>query len=216
MKIPVYIVHTRFTCYILTMKTVFLIITALIVAYTVLCFINIILSWIPGAKFTQFGKFVSTVTDPYLNLFRKISWLHTTHLDFSPILALGILSALCSILSAICRHDEGTILGPVLAYIIESCWGIASSITGFLILLLLIRFIVLCVQGGRTDYNSIWAQLDNFLGKIALAISRPFMRDQNNYKACLLISLICLLVVNISGTFLFTWLKNLCLVYIPF
>ena len=102
------------------MKAIFFSLALITVAYTIFCFINIILSWIPGAKFTGFVKFVTAITDPYLNLFRKISWRHTNSLDFSPILSIGLLSLLSSVFSTIVRTDEGTVFGPALSSIFQS------------------------------------------------------------------------------------------------
>ena len=53
------------------MHAVLSILSGLIVIYTVLCLISIFMTWIPGAKFTKFGKVISSITDPYLNFFSK-------------------------------------------------------------------------------------------------------------------------------------------------
>ena len=53
------------------MSVILSLLSAVLTVYTVLCFINIIMSWLPGVKFTAFGKFISSVTDPYLTFFSK-------------------------------------------------------------------------------------------------------------------------------------------------
>ena len=51
-------------------------INTLVLVYLVLIFIRILTSWIPRMPYNRylaaFLKFVSDVTDPYLNLFRRI------------------------------------------------------------------------------------------------------------------------------------------------
>jgi YggT family protein len=70
----------------------------LTLVYLVLIFIRIIMSWIPRIPYNRFLagflKFVTDVTDPYLNLFRRILppvRLGPGALDLSPIVATFVL-----------------------------------------------------------------------------------------------------------------------------
>ena len=70
----------------------------LMIVYLVLIFIRIIMSWIPRVPYNRwlsgFLKFVSDVTDPYLNLFRRFLppvRLGPGALDLSPIVATFVL-----------------------------------------------------------------------------------------------------------------------------
>ena len=74
------------------------ILSAAVTIYTMLCFLNIIISWFPGAKFTSIGRAISALTDPYMNFFSRSGWLTFGNIDFSPILSIGILSVISSIL----------------------------------------------------------------------------------------------------------------------
>ena len=71
--------------------------------YTLLCFIYILMSWFPGARFTKFGHIMSAICEPYMNLFRKMSFLRIGNIDFSPIVSIGILSLASAILAGIQR-----------------------------------------------------------------------------------------------------------------
>ena len=69
-------------------------VNTLVLVYLVLIFIRILMSWIPRMPYNRylaaFLKFVSDVTDPYLNLFRRIlppDRLGPGAHDLSPILA---------------------------------------------------------------------------------------------------------------------------------
>src|SRR5215208_3464382 len=70
----------------------------LVLVYLVLIFIRILTSWIPRMPYNRylagFLKFVSDVTDPYLNLFRRILppvRMGGAGLDLSPIVATFVL-----------------------------------------------------------------------------------------------------------------------------
>ena len=72
--------------------------------YLVLIFIRILMSWIPRMPYNRYLsavlKFVTDVTDPYLNLFRRILppvRLGGAGLDLSPIVATFVLIIVSSI-----------------------------------------------------------------------------------------------------------------------
>jgi YggT family protein len=78
--------------------------------YLVLIFIRILLSWIPRVPYNRWLgagiKFVSDVTDPYLNLFRRILRpvrIGPGALDLSPIVATFVLIIVSSIVENLIR-----------------------------------------------------------------------------------------------------------------
>jgi YggT family protein len=89
-------------------------VNTLALVYLVLIFIRIIMSWIPRIPYNRFLagflKFVSDVTDPYLNIFRRILppvRLGPGALDLSPIVATFVLIIVSSIVTGIIRPDAG-------------------------------------------------------------------------------------------------------------
>ena len=85
-------------------------INTLVLVYLVLIFIRIITSWIPRMPYNRylaaFLKFVSDVTDPYLNLFRRILppvRMGPGALDLSPIVATFVLIIVSSIVVGLIR-----------------------------------------------------------------------------------------------------------------
>jgi YggT family protein len=73
-------------------------VSTLSLVYLILIFIRILMSWIPRMPYNRYLaavlKFVSDVTDPYLNLFRRILppvRLGGAGLDLSPIVATFVL-----------------------------------------------------------------------------------------------------------------------------
>ncbi len=80
----------------------------LALVYLVLIFIRIILSWIPRIPYNRvlngFLKFVTDVTDPYLNLFRRILppvRIGPGALDLSPIVGTFVLIIVSSLVAGL-------------------------------------------------------------------------------------------------------------------
>lgn len=190
-------------------QTILSLLSAVVTIYTILCFANIIMSWIPGLKFTAFGRFITAATDPYMNFFSRWGFLRFGNVDFSPIISIGVLSLLSSILAGI----QGTgrlYLGGILATIIYMLWNIISSLLGIFFLLLLIRWIVLLIHKGQTSYNSGWNQVDMILNKFSYKVASRFTKNSINYQKSLLISWIVFLATIVIGRILITILVNLC------
>lgn len=177
--------------------------------FTILCFVNIIMSWLPGVKFTKVGRFISSLCDPYMNFFSKWGFLRIGNVDFSPIISIGVLSLVSSILGGI--NSTGRIyVGQILATIIYMLWNICSSLLGIVFLLVLIRWIVLLVHHGQTDFNSPWNQVDMMIQKFCYRVANTFSRGNVNYQKALLISWITFIVILGAGNILIRILVNLC------
>jgi YggT family protein len=85
-------------------------VSTLALVYLVLIFIRIIMSWIPRMPYNRYLsaalKFVSDVTDPYLNIFRRVLppvRLGPGAIDLSPIVATFVLIIVSSIVANIIR-----------------------------------------------------------------------------------------------------------------
>ena len=82
----------------------------LAIVYLVLIFIRILTSWIPRMPYNRYLaavlQFISDVTDPYLNLFRRfvpMVRMGPGALDLSPILATIVLIIVSSVVSRLIR-----------------------------------------------------------------------------------------------------------------
>jgi len=80
----------------------------LALVYLVLIFIRIIMSWIPRMPYNRYLSaalgFVTDVTDPYLNLFRRVLKpvrLGPGALDLSPIVATFVLLIVSGIVASL-------------------------------------------------------------------------------------------------------------------
>lgn len=190
-------------------QTILSILAAALSLYTLLCFIYILMSWFPGARFTKFGHFMTTICEPYMSLFRKMSFLRIGNIDFSPIVSIGLLSLASAILAGIQRTGR-IFFGGILGTVLNSLWGIASSIIGIFTLLILIRWIVLLINKGRTSYDSGWNQVDMILNKMTYKIAGTFSKKTMSYQTSLLLSWISLLVSLVVGHILIDILVSLC------
>jgi YggT family protein len=82
----------------------------LLLVYLILIFIRILMSWIPRMPYNRylaaFLKFVTDVTDPYLNIFRRILppvRMGPGALDLSPIVATFVLIIVTEIVVGVVR-----------------------------------------------------------------------------------------------------------------
>ena len=85
-------------------------VSTLATIYIVLIFIRILLSWIPRMPYNRylaaFVQFVTDVTDPYLNLFRRfipMVRIGPGALDLSPIVATIVLIVVSSLVAGAIR-----------------------------------------------------------------------------------------------------------------
>ena len=189
--------------------TILSLLSAIIIIYTIICLISIFMTWIPGAKFTKFGKFISSVTDPYLNIFSGRGWLRFGNIDFSPIVAIGILSLVSSILGGITATGR-IYFGGILATIIGMFWSVASSLLMIFTLVIFIRWIVLIVNKGQVSTNSAWYQLDLMLQKFVYKIGNTFFKTNLTYQKALLVSWISIAIIWFVLQLLTGFLISLC------
>lgn len=184
------------------MAGIFRLLAGLVNLYSLVCFVRIIITWFPGTAFTGFGKFLSAICDPFLNLFRGIKWLRFGMIDFSPMVAIGILTALSTILGNIAMTGN-IYIGGILALIVNIVWSIISSLAKFLLIVLLVRLAVMFFSKNSNYYGSIWSQLDSALSPLVFRMTNFFTNGKSsNYKSALITAIIMLLVLIIAGRFL--------------
>lgn len=72
------------------MNTVLGLIVGAITIYSYALIIYILMSWFPGARDSQFGQFLGSICEPYLEQFRKFI-PPLGMIDISPIAAIFVL-----------------------------------------------------------------------------------------------------------------------------
>lgn len=184
------------------MSQIFSILATAITIYTMFCFIRILLTWFSGAQYSSFGRFLSNLCDPYLNIFRRLSFLRIGMMDFSAAVGICVLVAA----SSICSHlalSRTISFASVLGLLVSLSWSIISSVIGILAVIFIIRFVVIMVKGDYSTYGSLWDQLDRALSPIIFRISNMFYRRGTPpFKTGLLISILTLAAAYFIGNYL--------------
>ncbi len=175
---------------------IFKLAAAVVSIYAFLCFIRIILTWIPTLAYSPVTRFLASICDPYLNLFRGIRFLRIGGIDLSPLLALGVLEAVQMVLGGLGSGRMASI-SSLLALLIQVAGQIFFAVLQFIIVVLIIRLIIVFLQR-QNSYSPILSQLDSSLSPIVYGIAKTFTGGKEpSYKAALIISIIALIVVSV-------------------
>ncbi len=201
------------------------VLASLIGFYSLLIVIKIVFSWIDNIQranawrngyniqsqkstITNISNALGRLTDPYLNIFKGITSLRRSHIDFTPLVAIIVLNLFQSIFNTVAVAGRITI-GVILALIVKLSWeSFFAYILFFLIVLLIIRFFV-----GRS--NSINAQ--NWLNAIDPIINSPVQRvyriffaknGESDDQKIVLASLVFYLVIYVGLRFAVSWLVS--------
>jgi len=181
--------------------------------YMLIIFFRIILTWFPGFGNSGIINFLSGITDPYLNWFRRFSFLRLGFLDLSPIVALGILSLVNRILAMLASYGRIS-LGIVLVLALQAVWGAVSFILGFLILILILRLIAFLFR--QSGANPFWNIIETISQPVLYRINRIFFRGRIvKLSTALIVSIASLAIIYMALRFLFA-LISVTLLRLPF
>ena len=182
-------------------------------AYMIIVFFRILLTWFSGMGNSGIQNFLTTITDPYLNWFRRFSFLRIGFLDLSPIAAMGMLSLLSRILGMLARYGKISI-GVILALILQAIWGAFSFILIFLIIVLVLRLIAFFMQ--QNVNSPFWRVVDTISQPVLYRINRLIFKDRIvNYMTALLVSIFGLGAIYLILRILFSIVSAL-LIKLPF
>ncbi|WP_147615539.1 YggT family protein [Treponema pectinovorum] len=202
------------------MRQFFTILATAINIYSFIILIRIFLTWIPNFSYSKFARILSSICDPFLNVFRKIKFLRFQGLDFSPALALCSLYALATIFTSLSHGNQLTV-GYFLAVITGLIWSLISSIAKFLIALLVIRLIIYAVMRliarnrPYNSYNPLWDQIDRLISPIVYKISGIFSKRILSFTTALIISIVFSILCVTLADFLIKIVCNL-FIHLPF
>lgn len=169
--------------------------------YSTLCFFRIILTWIPSLNYSAIGKFLSSICDPYLNLFSRLP-LRVGMIDFTAMVAIGVLYVISSILTNVAASGYIS-LSMILANLINIVWSIGSSIITVIMLIFFVRYLVAVFNRTSNQYDSPWQRFDDAIRNMVFKICNFFTGGKNiSYKTALLIDSIALFLILIVSFFL--------------
>lgn len=174
--------------------------------YGVMCFVRVLLTWFPGAEYSPLGRLLGRLCDPYLNLFRGLRFLRVGMMDFSPMLALGALAVVSSVLGSM-EFGQRISLGGALASVLLMVWGIIASVIVMLVLLLLIRLVALLTGSGGSQF---WEGIDRSLSPLLFRITGVLTGGRSvPYRTALIAGIIVLVAVRIAGGYAVAFIARL-------
>lgn len=163
--------------------------------YMLVCVARILMSWFPASSLGRSGELVSRVTDPYLDLWKRIRFLRAGNVDFSPIVALAALSGLSRILTV---ASYGALsVGVGLSLVIEVLWSPVAFLLSFFSILVAARIVAYAAR-----WNSLhpaWRTVDAIINPVLWRIKRLVYRDRIvNYMQGLVTGAIALIGTRVT------------------
>ncbi len=161
-----------------------------------LCIARIFMSWLPSLSSGSGGRFIERATEPYLSLFRRIAFLRSGSMDFSPIAALAVLAAVSRALSV---ASYGALsVGFILALIVQTLWSPIAFLLSFFAFLALLRIIAY-----KARWNSLhpaWRTVDAMVNPVLFKIKLFIYKDRIvNYMQGLVTGFLALAGARVAG-----------------
>ena len=178
--------------------------------YSYLCIVYIFLSWFGSHSR---GGFLYEICDPYLSWFRRFRFTQIGMIDFSPILAIGVLSLFSSVLFQIADMRTFSVLGIALN-LVGIVWSFFSFLLNFFIIILIIRLVLDFSENYRQ--GNFADMLDRFLSPVFVRVHKlsggRFMSLRKQIIVCLIVLLILRFLLGAfigSLSVLFTYFRFL-------
>jgi len=185
--------------------------SSIISIYAFVCVIRIFLTWIPGIENTQIGNFLKSFCDPWLNIFRKFNPAPNIGIDFSPIVAIGVLYIASTVLQQI-AYTQRISIGIILAIILNMAWSICSSLLTIFIIIVILRWLSMIFNWT----NPFWYNLERAITPVSSWLRSSIFGNRFMKPNTLMgLTLLSSLVVQFFGSFIIHVLINL-LRAIPF
>jgi YggT family protein len=179
------------------MEAILRVVGGVLSVYMLLLFIRILLTWFSGPSLGKPQEVLTRITDPYLNIFRRITFLRAGQIDFSPMAAIISLVIVLNIVNRLRFYGEISV-GIVLALIVAAVWSAAFFVLGFFIILTVVRFISVLVGG--TSFSPFWQTIDLMVNPMLAFIQQKVLRGrQVSYKSGLGIGILVLLAAAVIG-----------------
>ena len=181
-------------------RSLLLTVRQIINVYLFLCFIKILLSWVPSAAYSSFGRMLSSICDPYLNWFRRFRFTRIGMVDFSPILSLGILSIAAQLITSLLATGTISFWGLCVS-IIQLIWSFIGFMLNMLIIFLIVRLVYDIF--GSSNSSPFWYNLDRLLNPVIAKTTGLFQQKPLQYRSRLILTIILILLLRIALGILF-------------
>jgi YggT family protein len=189
------------------------IVSVVISVYMLLCAVRIFFSWVPSLVQTKWGSLIARLTDPYLELFRAIPLFRTPTLDFSPIVALAVLSVINNLFVTLSYAVRITV-GFILSLLLDAGWSAISFLLGFFLVIALVRIIGYIAK--LATLHPLWQILDGIINPLLFRINRFIYRGRAvDYLQGLITGFVVVLLARAIGGWVVRILTSL-LMSLPF
>ncbi len=181
------------------MQLILRIASALVTVYSFVVIFRVLSTWFGGEHYGPPWRFLYSVTDPVLRLFRGLRFLRTSAVDFTPLAAVVALQILASLLWSFSNAFFFN-LATVFAALLLAVWRIFFWIMGFFTVVAVIRLLSLLVS--RRPAMFFFRMLDNILIAPARLVSSVLPRRQNSdYRVVLGVLSFVLVLLCVIGLF---------------
>jgi YggT family protein len=160
-------------------QTIMSVLYSLISLYIFAITAYIILSWfshgIANEAIVRARWFLARITDPYLNLFRRMRFLVIGGLDFSPMLGILLLIFIQDLLRQLSLGIFS--LAGALFTLVSLIFNLATGILGLIAIVTIIRIVGLYVRAN--SISELWFRLDHFLQPVVLRFVKLIAPQSN-------------------------------------
>lgn len=172
------------------------VLAAVLHIYMILLIIRVLLTWVSMDHGQPVIRILTSITDPYLNWFRRFRFLTLGSVDFSPLAALLVVNFLANIAEMVGSYGQISI-GIILAVLVQLVWGIVSFFLFLIGILAVVRLLAIRFRWGSP---LLWNYLDNVLQPLAATLGRVLRpKTFMAYTSTLLILGISSLVLALAG-----------------
>jgi len=163
--------------------------------YMLLCIVRVFLYWFPTSGLGRSAEMLERVTDPYLSIWSRLSFLKAGGIDFSPIVALAVLSGVSRMFS-VASYGALTV-GLVLSLVLEIAWAPVAFLLGFFAVLLIARIIAYAAHWN--SLHPVWRAVDAMINPVLFRIKRLIYRDRIvNYMQGLITGVLVIAGVRVA------------------
>jgi YggT family protein len=176
------------------------IIYVVLIAYLFMLSLRIVLGWFAPRALGRAWDLLAGATDPYLELFGRVRFLHGSLFDFSPIAAILALVVVLDLVSQLLYYGRIT-LGFFLASVFSAAWTGARFVLILFLIVGVLRtmFILLHTAAGST----FWKVVDTLIQPIVAWVTKLFRLGRGSgYTQHLLLTVGLLLVAWLLGELL--------------
>ena len=188
-------------------QLIFSMLASVVGVYSLLIIVRIIISWFGGSNSAKPVQILCSITDPYLNWWRRTINFRFGVLDFSPMVGVAALSVIQTVLYSLSRYEIITV-GNILAIILVSVWSIVSFLLGFCFIIIVFRLIAYLTS--RDMYSPFWRVIDTISQPILYRLNRLFFGNKvENFTKGIYLSLLFLAGIWIGGRFAIPFIAGL-------